>query len=235
MDLAYGPAFVFGIAGTMLLTKTFEPLPLLISLAIVLWATRLTTRLVRKNWGKPEDARYAKWRSEWTKRGRWYFITRSYIQINLLQGIIIVLIALPGIIALSFPFTYSLPWLIIGTTMFLFGLGYETIADRQLDRFLARKRSGAETANFMTSGLFTYSRRPNYFGETLVWWGLAIMVLGQPYGWLALISPLLITLIVTKVTGPMLERIFLEKYPEEYQQYVNTTNYFLPGPKNIKN
>jgi len=80
----------------------------------------------------------------------------------------------------------------------------------------------------MTRGLFSLSRRPNYFGETLIWWGLAIMVLPLPLGWIAISSPLLITYIVTKVTGPMLEDSFLEKYPEKYQHYMDTTSYFIP-------
>jgi steroid 5-alpha reductase family enzyme len=106
---------------------------------------------------------------------------------------------------------------------------YETVADLQLDRFIMRKQAGLEAAPLMTKGLFMYSRRPNYFGESLVWWGQAIMVLPLPFGMLGILSPLVITYVVVKVTGPMLERIFLEKYPAEYQAYMRTTNYFLPG------
>jgi steroid 5-alpha reductase family enzyme len=230
MDLAYGFSFVTGIGGTMILTGTYKLLPLVIVCAMTLWALRLTTRLVRKNWGKPEDPRYAAWREEWMQKGKVYFILRSFLQVNLLQGFIILLVALPGIIALSAPTIYSLPFLVAGLFVFAFGLGYETTADIQLDRFLARKRAGTEPATLMTTGLFKHSRRPNYFGETLVWWGLAIMVLPLPFGWLALISPLLITFIVTKVTGPMLENIFLERYPDAYREYMRTTNYFVPGP-----
>ena len=80
----------------------------------------------------------------------------------------------------------------------------------------------------MVTGLFRYARRPNYFGETLIWWGLAVIVLPLPFGYLGLISPLLITYIVTMVTGPMLEKIFLEKYPTEYRAYMDRTNYFIP-------
>ncbi len=82
----------------------------------------------------------------------------------------------------------------------------------------------------MTTGLFRYSRRPNYFGETLIWWGLAIMVLPLPFGYLALISPIVITYIVTCVTGPMLEKIFLARNEAEYRAYMETTSYFIPLP-----
>ena len=231
MDIAYGPAFVIGVGGAVVATGTFSLLPLLITSCMVLWAARLSVRIFRNHRGKPEDARYAKWRHEWSQHGRAYFLLRSYLQVNLLQAILILLVAIPGILALTYPAAASVPFMIIGGFVFAFGLAYETIADWQLDTFLARKRAGTETATLMTTGLFAYSRRPNYFGETLVWWGLAIMVLPLPYGWLGLISPLLITYIVTKVTGPMLENIFLEKYPEEYRAYMKSTNYLLPGPK----
>jgi steroid 5-alpha reductase family enzyme len=106
------------------------------------------------------------------------------------------------------------------------------VADYQLDKFIARKKAGTETATIMKRGLFKYSRRPNYFGETLVWWGLAIITLPLPFGWIGLISPILITYIVTKITGPMLEKIFLEKYPEEYGKYIAETAYFIPQKPN---
>lgn len=233
MDIAYGPAFFICIGTTMTLTVTFDLLPTIIAVCMVLWGTRLSLRIYRQHRGKPEDARYARWRHRWLQRGYLYFLIRSYLQINILQGIIIFLIAFPGLLAISFPQEHLTAFAIIGLIVFAIGFGYETLADWQLDRFLARKKRGKESAPLMTSGLFAYSRRPNYFGETLVWWGIAIMVLPLPYGWLGLISPLLITYIVTKVTGPMLEQHFLETYPEEYRAYMESTNYLIPGPKKV--
>lgn len=230
MDIVYGPAFLISTAGAAAITETFDLLPAIVISCIGAWAIRLGSRIFRKNFGKPEDARYAKWRSEWMKKGRKYFLIRSYLQVNLLQVAIIWVVALPAIIALSFPSEDHFPFLLVGFLVFVFGLGYETIADLQLDRFIAHKKAGTEPATLMTKGLFRFSRRPNYFGETLVWWGLTLMVLPVPFGWIAIVSPILITYIVTKVTGPMLEANFLEKYPEEYQRYIDTTNYFIPGP-----
>lgn len=230
MDIAYGPAFFVSLVLAAILTETTGTLPALVIGAVGLWSARLSSRIFRKNFGKPEDARYAKWRAEWEARGHAYFLLRSYLQVNLLQGLIILVVALPGIIALTTPTPVSLPLMLLGTAVFLFGLGYETVADWQLDRFIARKKAGATEEPLMKEGLFKYSRRPNYFGETLVWWGLAIAVAAQPFGFLAFLSPLLITYIVTKVTGPILEDGFLERYPEEYGAYMESTNYFVPGP-----
>lgn len=234
MDIAYGPAFFFSIIIAQYFIGTSSPVITFIALAIGVWSARLSTRIFAKNYGKPEDARYAKWREEWMQKGRAYFLIRSYLQVNLLQVFIILLVATPAVLAMSYPTGYSDTFLFLGATIFLFGLIYETIADQQLDAFIKRKKAGTEEADIMTQGLFQYSRRPNYFGETLVWWGLAIAVLPLPFGYLGLISPLLITYIVTKVTGPMLEQAFLEKYPEKYQHYIDTTNYFIPGPPKQK-
>ncbi len=228
MDIAYGPSFLVSAGVTLWLLGSAEIVPVLIVTLTGIWASRLAIRIYRKNKGKPEDARYAAWRSEWQKRGQLYFILRSFFQVNLLQGIIILIVSIPFILAATFSDSLNWVFVVVGIGVFALGLMIETISDYQLDQFLARKRAGTEPAVLMTTGLFRYSRRPNYFGETLVWWGFAIMVLPLPFGYLGLLSPIMITYIVTKVTGPMLEKIFLEKYPTEYQEYMANTNYFIP-------
>jgi steroid 5-alpha reductase family enzyme len=230
MDIVYGPIFLVTGIATYIYTASTSTLAIIILLATFIWSTRLGTRIYKKNHSMPEDARYALWRTEWNQKGHWYFLLRSYFQINILQGIIIAIVSLPLILSFSFDVTYSLSFVLLGVLVFVIGLTIESTADYQLDRFIARKKLGVETANLMTTGLFKYSRRPNYFGETLIWWGLAIMVLPLPYGWLGLLSPLTITYIVTRVTGPMLENIFIQKYGEEYQTYMKKTSYFIPLP-----
>jgi steroid 5-alpha reductase family enzyme len=230
MDIAYGPIYAVAYWVTWWLTDTPGGAPLLIGGIVTLWALRLSIRIGRKNWGKPEDARYAAWRKAWSEHGQLYFVVRSYLQVNLLQGFIIFLVATPLWLTLtlkSFPESIVL-W--TGLALALFGLGYESVADWQLDRFIARKKAGTESATLMTRGLFRFSRRPNYFGESLVWWGFAVAVLSNGLSvWFVLLGPIVITYILTRVTGPMLEAIFLEKYPDEYRAYMAHTNYFVPG------
>ena len=230
MDIAYGPIFLFASICLLLVTQSYSPLSYVMLACLSLWSLRLGIRIFKKNYGKPEDVRYATWRTEWSKKGRLYFLLRSYFQISLLQGFIIVLVSLPFIISTTNQGELSGIFLGIGLVVFLAGFTIESLADWQLDSFIARKKAGTETATIMTAGLFKFSRRPNYFGETLIWWGLALMVLPLPFGFLALLSPLLITYIVTKVTGPMLEKVFLEKYPNEYAAYQKQTSYFIPLP-----
>lgn len=228
MDIFYGPAFLFASFFFIILTENNDLLPAIITTCIALWACRLSVRIFKKNFGNPEDARYAAWREAWIQKGRVYFLLRSYLQINLLQGLVILIVLLPFIISVSNPGTLVEGFVYVGVVVFLFGLLYETIADLQLDAFIKRKKAGTESATLMTKGLFTFSRRPNYFGETLIWWGQAVMVLPFAFGWVAILSPLLITYVVTKITGPMLEKLFLERYPDEYKEYIRTTSYFFP-------
>jgi steroid 5-alpha reductase family enzyme len=228
MDIFYGLTFLAAAVFYLTLTDIAGLVPYIITTCIALWSLRLSGRIFLKNFGNTEDARYAAWRTEWMKKGQAYFILRSYLQINLLQGLIILAVLLPFAISITSPDAMSPVFLFLGLVVFFFGLAYETLADYQLDQFIARKKAGTEPATLMTTGLFAYSRRPNYFGETLIWWGQAIMVITLPYGFLALISPLLITFIVTKVTGPMLEKQFLTRYPDEYRTYMASTPYFIP-------
>ena len=230
MDIAYGPTFAIAGISLLTITQTAETLAIVVVGCITLWASRLSIRIYRKNAGKPEDQRYAAWRTEWMKRGKAYFILRSYGQIYLLQGAIIAIVGLPMVFAISFAGEMQLVWLIAGAFIFATGLSYETIADMQLDAFLQQKRAGTTDEVLMKTGLFHFSRRPNYFGEATIWTGLAIMVIPVSYGWIAILSPIVITYIVTMVTGPMLERIFLKQYPDEYRAYINTTSYFIPWP-----
>ena len=229
MDICYGPIFAIATWVTLCATETYTSAAYIVATLVTIWALRLGIRIGLKNWGKPEDARYAAWRNTWMQKGRLYFLLRSYLQINLLQGIIIVAVSTPMILVIAAGDQYSIGNLLYaGIAVWLLGLALESVADRQLDQFIARKKAGTESATLMTRGLFHYSRRPNYFGESLIWWGLALIALPTAYGYAAFISPLLITFILTKVTGPMLEDIFLEKYPEEYRAYMNTTSYFVP-------
>jgi len=232
MDVFYGPAFAVTAWLTIWMSGLWSLGAIVGASLVTVWAARLAIRIGRKNLGQPEDARYAKWRQAWCAHGTLYFTLRSYLQINLLQGIIIAIVSLPLIILITAQIDTLTPLMWLGATVFALGLLYETIADWQLDTFLARKRAGTEEATLMTQGLFAYSRRPNYFGESVIWWGLAILAFSTlPLGWLAFLSPLCITYILTKVTGPMLEAQFLDRYPDEYSAYMASTNYFVPGKK----
>ena len=116
-----------------------------------------------------------------------------------------------------------LTWLGLG--LFLFGLTFEVVGDWQLDRFLAQAEGRPE---ILETGLWRYTRHPNYFGEVTLWWGIWLMVSTLPGSIFALIGPLTITFLILKVSGvPLLERAMANN--QAYQEYAKRTNAFFPG------
>lgn len=225
MDIAYGISFIALAFYTYFCADIPQDVRAsIITLCTIVWGSRLSIRIYRRNTQKGEDFRYQAWRNEWMKKGVLYFHVRSILQIYLLQGIIITAIALPIIFAntlSSEPFSFIN---VIGLLVFCVGFYLEARADDELDTFL-KHRKGKETV--LQTGLWKYSRHPNYFGEALIWWGMALMVIGIVYWPVVLLSPLLITYLLRFVSGvPTVE----EKYKNnrEYQDYSKKTNAFIP-------
>jgi steroid 5-alpha reductase family enzyme len=229
-DIAYGLGFML-VAVCLYTNQDITPSIRsgLVTLFISLWALRLAYRIGRKNWGKPEDFRYAAWRVEWSKKGQVYLLLRSFLQVFVLQGLIIFIVVLPGILA-NTPQTDTLKWYnLVGAGIWVFGFIFESVGDAQLDRFLKLKKAGKVKTNIMKTGLWKYTRHPNYFGESMQWWGLALICLmGVENSLLAFVSPALITYLLLFVSGiPLLEKRW-EGDPE-WEEYKKRTNAFLPG------
>ncbi len=166
-----------------------------------LWGLRLTVRIFLRNLKKPEDYRYKVWRDSW---GSWFFI-RSYFQVYLLQGFLMIVVGYPFIHASVYggALTTNL-FFILGILVWLIGYLFEAIGDWQLDRFI---KSRPEPGTVLSSGLWKYTRHPNYFGEVTMWWGIWFMILTLPMSYIALVSPLMITFLILIVSGiPMLEK-----------------------------
>ncbi|MBS1272391.1 MAG: hypothetical protein MAGBODY4_01536 [Candidatus Marinimicrobia bacterium] len=195
---------------------------MLVTLFVTAWGARLSLHIYLRNRQKQEDFRYRNWRENWGST----FVLRSYFQVFLLQGSLMIIFSLP-VILINFQDNRGFSvftW--IGMVIWLFGFLWEAIADYQLRRF---KRTRKLSGEIMTEGLWKYSRHPNYFGESVAWWGIWIMALSVAWGWVTFISPLLLTFFLLKVSGvPMLEKKY-EDHPE-YQKYRSRTNTFIPGP-----
>ncbi len=220
-DIGYGVGFlVVAYASLFVVGKNSNLLHTIVIGLVTIWGGRLSLRIYMKNKGKPEDFRYAKWRSEW----RWFRL-RSYAQIFLLQGIIIYIIALPLIFVASSASTLNLLG-VAGIALWLIGFLFEAIGDYQLDRFLKNSLSHGK---LMTSGLWSYTRHPNYFGESTMWWGIFLITLSTATApwWIAIVSPLLITFLLLKVSGiPMLEARMSQH--ADWGAYAKRTRAFLP-------
>jgi steroid 5-alpha reductase family enzyme len=208
-----------------LLTWWLSPLPngprATAALVLVgLWAARLCVYLTWRNWGHPEDRRYQAIRA----RNQPHYALKSLVIVFALQAGLAWLIALPILPVLKSQAAWG--WLdTLGTGLFLAGLTFEAVADGQMARFKAQPRGHDAVLN---SGLWRYSRHPNYFGECVVWWGFYLLALGAGAPLWSVASPLLITFLLVKVSGvPLLEQDIAERRPA-YQDYILSTSAFIP-------
>ncbi|MDR7332132.1 DUF1295 domain-containing protein [Roseateles asaccharophilus] len=197
---------------------------LMVMLTLLLaWALRLTFYVSRRNWGHGEDRRYQAIRA----RNQPNFELKSLWLVFGLQAVLGWTVSWPVLAAAGGP-PWSL-WDSLGAALALAGLLTEAIADAQLARF---KRDAANQGRVMDRGLWRYSRHPNYFGEACVWWGLGLMGLaggGWANAW-CLVSPLLMTVLLLRVSGvALLEQDIAERRPA-YADYIARTSAFIPWP-----
>ncbi len=224
--LAGGINFVSYFGGGLTFDHGFVVLVL-----VGIWSVRLATHIYIRNKNKPEDYRYQAWRVEW---GKWFLI-RSYLQVFLLQGFLLLLVSAP-IIAIGVYRSSNLDYIVtmgmleyIGIAVWIVGFIFESVGDAQLAKFLKNPDSKGK---LMQSGLWAYTRHPNYFGEATMWWGIWIIAFLTPYGHYSIIGPILITFLLLKVSGvPMLEAK-MASHPD-FPEYKRRVSMFIPWfPKN---
>jgi steroid 5-alpha reductase family enzyme len=188
---------------------------------------RLAAHIAGRNRKRGEDPRYAAWRKTW---GKW-FVPRSYLQVFLLQGIFLLVVSSPVL----FVNTVSGGGLGVpdfaGAGVWLLGFLFETVSDAELSRF---KKNPENRGKILTGGLWRFTRHPNYFGEAVMWWGIFVIALSVRGGWATVAGPLLITFLLTRVSGvPMLERKYAGN--PEFEEYARRTSAFIPWfPKKEK-
>jgi steroid 5-alpha reductase family enzyme len=193
-----------------------------IALALVtLWGLRLSLHLLRRNAGHGEDPRYAAMRRGHGARFWWV----SLFTVFLFQGVLMWIVSLPVQAALVAPGPAGLgPLDLVGIAFWGVGFLFEAVGDRQLARF---KADPANRGAVMDRGLWRYTRHPNYFGDAAQWWGLGLLALSTG-AWWALLSPVVMNVLLLKVSGvAMLEKDIGERRPG-YRAYVERTNAFLP-------
>ncbi len=220
-DIAWGLGGVY-LAGWFALAGDPDAGAWLVYGLVALWGLRLALHILARSRGRSEDFRYAKWREEW---GRWGWL-RAYGQVFLLQGAIFLVVALPVPVVASADAVALGPLTWVGVFLFALGFYFEAVGDFQLLRF---KSDPANRGRLMTTGLWRYTRHPNYFGEVVLWWGIGLAALGTPPGGWVLVSPLTVTLLLLFVSGiPMLEARY-EGRPE-WEAYKARTSAFFPLP-----
>lgn len=220
VDIAWAIGFILVAILTFLLRTGFVTRHVLVTALIFIWGTRLATHIAIRNRGRGEDFRYAQWRKDW---GKWFFI-RSFFQIYMLQGFLLLIIAYPVMLINHSKETGIVFLDTLGLIIWLIGFFFEAVGDYQLSKF---KRKAENKGKIMTQGLWRYTRHPNYFGETAMWWGIFLIALSVKNGWTAVVSPLLITFLLLRVSGvKMLEKKYVDH--KKFEEYAKRTSAFFP-------
>lgn len=228
VDIGWGLGFVV-TAWLLAVINGFTIEKVLINVLVSLWGLRLFYHILKRNAFQEEDFRYKNWRKAW---GKWV-VPRAFLQVFMLQGIFMFVVGLSVFYVNAYGFPNGLQlslWGYIGSAigllLWLMGYVFEVIGDRQLRKHIANPN---KEQKLMTKGLWAYTRHPNYFGEAVIWWGLAIIViagvgLSSAY---VLFSPIAITYLLRFVSGvPMLEKR-MSKNPG-WDAYAAQTNAFIP-------
>ena len=221
-DVAWGGGFIVAALASLAVSGRPTARAVLVTLLVVIWGLRLALHIGLRNRGKGEDARYRKWREDWGK----YFVLRSFFQIYILQGILLLLTAIPVIVTITAKGTPFGVWDVLGVLVWVTGFLFEAIGDYQLIRF---KKDPANRGRIMQYGLWKYTRHPNYFGEVSLWWGIYLIALSVQGGWMTIIGPVTITSLILGVSGiPMLEKHY--EGNKAFEAYKQRTSAFFPMP-----
>lgn len=194
---------------------------------VAIWSLRLSGYITRRNWGHGEDPRYRAMR----ERHPDSFPARSLVTVFWLQGLLAWIISLPLLAVATDATPANLTWVDwVGVAVWAVGFYFEAVGDWQLSRFLG---DPANKGKVMDRGLWRYTRHPNYFGDTTVWWGYFLIALATGAWWAALGSAVM-TLFIVKVSGVALTDKRMSgkggSKREGYDEYVARTNAFFPGP-----
>ncbi len=222
IDIFWGLGFVMVAWLSLVASGNWLAKPILLTVMVSLWGIRLSGYLTWRNLGKPEDFRYAAMR----QRHGLKFPMVSLFTVFGLQGLLTAIISLPlqvGIIGTGNISAIS----VAGVTFWLIGLTFESVGDYQMARF---KADVSNRGKVMSQGLWRYTRHPNYFGDLLVWWGFFLVAAESDSWWWTISGPLLMSLLLLRVSGVRLLESSLRKRIDGYEQYVRNTSAFLPFP-----
>jgi steroid 5-alpha reductase family enzyme len=228
VDVFWGPGFAVAAGVYLSLADGWAPRGVLTMVLVSLWGVRLAAHILWRGRGEGEDYRYREMREKHGAR----FGRVSLFTVFLLQGLLIGWISAPLLQAIRAPRPAS--WTafdVAALVLFVLGLAFETVGDLQLARF---RSDPANRGKVLRTGLWRYTRHPNYFGDAVVWWSFFLLALGTPGSLWTIVSPLSMTFLLLRVSGVGLLEKKLRRTRPEYADYVARTNAFLPWfPKSV--
>ena len=227
VDMGWGLGFIFIALHGILTTETITVAGYVVFAMVLLWGLRLFLYISIRNWGKPEDYRYVAMREKWgTKHPR----VQAFFKVFMIQGLLMMIVAAPIHAVFLIETEVDIFWIIVASILFLIGFYFEAVGDIQLRKFITNP---ANKGKVMQSGLWKYTRHPNYFGETVMWWAIFIVIVSAPLGIISMIGPALITYLLLFVSGvPLLEKKYMKK--PEFVEYAKRTSIFFPWfPKKV--
>jgi len=230
VDPFWGTGFV--IANWVYFTLTPDGFPArkwLMAILVTVWGLRLSLHLLWRNWGKAEDFRYRKWREE--AGSQWWW--RSFFKVFLLQGLLLWIISAPLLAAQIGSTPARLTILdFLAMAVWVIGFFFESMGDLQLARFRTNPanpslRSRTSKGQVLNTGVWHYTRHPNYFGDATQWWAYYLFA-AVAGGWWTIFSPILMTAMLLRVSGVTLLEKTLTTTKPGYQEYVASTSAFIP-------
>lgn len=260
IDIFWGFGFVVVAAVCLYLAPKKTNYIWLLGALPIIWGLRLTLYLANRNLGHGEDPRYIGMRRRAEKKGmnEMAWRKRTLFSIYFGQGLLILIVSAPVWVGIAhgvnfaddvYSFGGELVFkgralitqigtlAIIGTIIWLIGFLFEAIGDMQLARFLKQNKDydgPYETKPVLNTGLWKYTRHPNYFGNAAMWWGIFLVACQAPWGWVTIFAPIIMTFLLVRVSGKALLERKLKQRPA-YQQYVETTSGFIPWPPRKQN
>ena len=223
VDIVWGSGFVVVAWVSYAVADGDDTRRIVIALMVTVWGLRLAGYLAKRNIGHGEDYRYRAMRKHWGTR----FPVVSLVTVFLLQGVLMWIVSI-GVQLGQVPETPAFgPIGTMGILVWIVGLAFEAVGDLQLARF---KADPANAGKVMDKGLWSLTRHPNYFGDSLVWWGIAIVAAESGLGAWGFLGAAVMTFLLVRVSGVALLEKSLSKRKEGYADYVARTSAFLPRP-----
>ena len=222
-DLTGSLTYITITAAALILSGSIDARSYILAGMVILWAVRLGTFLFRRILKSGKDSRFDAIKPDFLR----FLLTWT------IQGLWVSFTAAAALAAISAQIKASLDgYALVGVLVWLAGLGIEAVADAQKSQF---RKNPDNQERFIQSGLWAWSRHPNYFGEILLWVGVAVTAFPVLYGWqlVTLISPVFVVFLLTKVSGiPLLEKRADEKWggQADYEAYKKNTSVLVPLP-----